>query len=385
MKTRVGIDCQKVLNPGTGGAGIEHYVWHLASSLASHPERFFDLILFVKKEAAKNPKLKALGNYSGVIIKEFPEGLLARQGWWPFTKYKRLADFFESAKLDILHGPANVTPLFYTGRTVVTVHDLIIYEHPEWFPGGFSDLFWRLFLVPKAIRNAQQVIAVSKYTKEQVETRFGIDTNNIDVIYEGLTVANVNPDESILLKHSITRPYFLFVGTIEPRKNLSRVIAALARLQKTNQEISLVIAGKKGWKFDYVFATVKKLNLEKQVKFCGYINDAEKKALYQNALGFVFPSLAEGFGLPVLDAMQSGVPVLTSNNTSLIEVAGEAALKVDPYSVGEIASGLRKIATDENMRREMVEKGKVQAQKFAWDQAARQAIRVYKKVLNGKN
>jgi len=384
MKAKIGIDCQKILNPGTGGAGIEHYTWHLVRSLASHPDRFFDLVLFVKKDISSDPRLLALADQPGVSLVDFPQDVLERKSWWPFTKYKRLSRFFASQNLDILHGPANVTTLFYQGKTVVTVHDLIIYEHPEWFPGGLSDIFWRHFLVPRAIKNAGRVVAVSKYTKNQVVSRFGIDPEEVDVIYEGVTVTDTKPDETILAKNNISQPYFLYVGTIEPRKNLPRVIAALARLRKTNPEIQLVIAGKKGWKVAEVFATVKKLQLESNVKFCGYVSDEEKQALYKNALAFVFPSLAEGFGLPVLDAMQSGVPVLTSNGTSLVEVAGDAALQANPYSVEEISAGLKKIAEDKNLRLEMTKQGKAQAQKFTWSQAAQKTIDTYKKVLDGK-
>ncbi len=382
MPKRVGIDCQKILTPGGGGAGIEHYVWHLVTVLAGLSDRKLRLCLFLHPDLKDSSVANDLSGQPAVDVDFYPSEVLERKTWWPYTKYKRLTKFLADKKLDLLHGPANVTPLFYQGPTVVTVHDLIIYDHPEWFPDGVSGWFWRRQLVPQAIKKATRIIAVSRYTKRQVARHFRRRPEDIDVIYEGVTTTQTKPETSFLAANNITRPFLLYIGTIEPRKNLRRVIEAFARVRKSQPELSLVIAGKKGWKYESVFAAVKGLGLERDVIFCGYVDNDQKTALYQAAQAFLFPSLAEGFGLPVLDAMQSGVPVLTSNNTSLVEVAGEAALKVNPHSVTEIAQAMQKISSDKSLRKQLVAKGEVQAQQFSWQNAARQTLATYHKAIS---
>jgi glycosyltransferase involved in cell wall biosynthesis len=149
-----------------------------------------------------------------------------------------------------------------------------------------------------------------------------------------------------------------------------------------NNEIKLVIAGKKGWLYDTIFERVQQLNLTNQVIFTGYVEDQDKPALLSGALAYVFPSLYEGFGLPILEAMACGTPVLTSNISSCPEVAGEAALLVDPHNTDEIAAGLTKLITDSNLRRQLVERGYQQIQNFSWYKAATQIFEILEKVAN---
>lgn len=381
---KIGIDCQKILSPEGNGAGIEHYVYHIVNALAAEDSRSVKLILFLQPDLQGSPVAKKLEEFTRTKIEFYPRDAIERQGWWPYTKYKKMSSYLQSYDLDILHGPANVTPLFYGGKTIVTVHDLIIYEHPEWFPGGISDWFWRRQVVPKSISNADKLIAVSKFTKQQIIDRFGINTKKIKVIYEGITTSESasGKDSKRFTEKKIKEPYILYIGTIEPRKNLVRAIKAFSQVSSSLPNLRFVIAGKKGWKLDEVFATVKELKLEERIIFTGYADDTTKAALYSRASAFVFPSLAEGFGLPVLDAMQSGVPVVTSKTTSLKEVAGEAAVKVDPYSIKSITDGIREIVTNQNLRQELIAKGKFQAAKFSWQKAATQTLQVYNEVIN---
>lgn len=381
---KVGIDCQKILTPGGAGAGTEHYIWHLVRELAVNPDRTFELCLFFDPQVKGTGLASELTKFPQVSFAYYPAAAVTRRGWWPYTKYKIQRDFIRQFNLDLWHGPANVAPLFYHGLSVVTIHDLIIYEHPEWFPGGLPDIFWRTQVVPQSIKKAARVIAVSKFTKRQVQQHFHKPEAEIDVIYEGVTAEGATGSSDIFSRHKIKKPYLLFLATIEPRKNLVRLIAAYARLLKKHPGVTLVIAGKKGWKYEEVFAAVQKYQVAKRVVFTGYTSQADKVALYRDALAFVFPSLAEGFGLPVLDAMQAGVPVVTSNNTSLVEVAGKAAVAVNPLSVAEIAAGLDKIISDRGLRQRLIGLGKEQAQKFSWDQAARQTLETYDKVLGDR-
>jgi glycosyltransferase involved in cell wall biosynthesis len=264
---------------------------------------------------------------------------------------------------------------------VVTVHDLIIYDHPEWFPGGSAGVFWRWILVPRALKRASRLIAVSQATKMQIINRFRIDKELIDVVYEGGTGWEGGSGLSnIMTAHNIRPPFLLYVGTLEPRKNLVRLLEAFAALCARRGAWQLVLAGKYGWKYEPILSAVKQLNLASHVILTGYIKPADKQVLYQKAAGLAYPSLAEGFGLPVLEAMQAGLPVLTSNLSSLPEVAGSAAIMVDPYSVESIKSGLEKLMFDEPLRCRLVNDGRRQATKFSWSIAAKQTLSIYQKL-----
>lgn len=387
MRPVVGIDCQKILTPSGNGAGVEHYIYHLALNLARATERFCGLKLYFHPHL-KNSSVSDLFSRADVQVKFWPETTMARSSLWPYGKYHRQADFLTVEKLDLFHGPANVTPLFYRQPTVVTVHDLIIYEHPEWFPGGLSDYFWRHSLVPKSIKRASRVIAVSQATKTQIVQQFNISRNKISVIYEGVTTKqsgnNVSAQGSEALKKKIgSDKFLLYVGTIEPRKNLTRLIEAFKVIAPRFPRLKLVLAGKFGWKYNSSLASAN--GLESRVIFTDYVSAAQKDWLYSTALGFVYPSLAEGFGLPVLDALVNKVPVLTSQTSSLPEVASAAAVYVDPMSVKNIAAGLAKLISDENLRRRLINQGLVQAEKFSWANAAQQTLQVYREVITSRN
>lgn len=384
MRPVVGIDCQKILSPSGGGAGIEHYIHHLVLNLGRVSERFCDLKLYFHPRL-KNSSVTGMFSRTSVQVKFWPETALSRSALWPYGKYRRQANFLGAENLDLFHGPANVTPLFYRQPTVVTVHDLIIYEHPEWFPGGLSDYFWRHSLVPQSIKNASRVIAVSQSTKKQVNRQFHVSADKISVIYEGVTTRSAEDEvltqeiEPLNKKIGADR-FLLYVGTIEPRKNLIRLIDAFKAIATKFPGLKLVLAGKFGWKYESILASAK--GLESRVIFTDYVSPAQKDWLYSTALGFVYPSLAEGFGLPVLDAMMNKLPVLTSQNSSLPEVAGPAAVYVDPLSVKSIVAGLEKLMGDENLRQRLIAQGLVQAAKFSWDVAAKQTLRVYHDVIS---
>jgi glycosyltransferase involved in cell wall biosynthesis len=174
--------------------------------------------------------------------------------------------------------------------------------------------------------------------------------------------------------------YLLYLGTLQPRKNLTRLVEAFACLQAPTANLQLVLAGKKGWLYDDLFARVASLGLGGRVVFPGYIADGDKAALISGAAALVYPSLYEGFGLPVLEAMACGTPVLTSNGSSLPEVAGDAALLVDPLDVEAIAAGMSRLMEDADLRCSLVARGYVQASKFSWARAAQQVLEVLESV-----
>lgn len=276
---------------------------------------------------------------------------------------------------DVLFVPAHTLPLLRPPRlkTVVTIHGL---EY-EYLPGYYR-FPQKLYLnqsTEYAVCHADRLIAVSLWTKNQLINRLGADPAKITVIHEGVgrrileaKERQFKPDylRQIRHKYNLPKDYLLFVGTVQPRKNLVRLIQALP------QGESLVIAGKMGWMFEPILAAAK----NRPVKLVGRVADADLAAVYKLAKLFVWPSLMEGFGLPVLEAMSLGIPVITSTAGALPEVAGEAALLVDPQKTADLARAIKLALENEDLRQVLVEKGLCRAAKFSWAKAARSTLAV---------
>ncbi len=372
---RIGIDCRTILNPDSGeSAGVGHYTYFLVRHLLRNDQQntyvlFFDNRVTDTKEFEQE----------NVEIRRFA-----------FSQYKKFLPFSYShmlitamllkEKLDVFHAPANIIPLTYPKTSIVTIHDLAIYKNPAWFP---MQVFSTRLLVPQSLRKAQHIIAVSESTKQDLEEIFGVQPEKMSVIYEApftdaLHVKDRNVD--ILEKFRLTQPYILFVGTIDPRKNVEMLLEAFTIVRKHPElkSIQFILAGGKGYRHDRVLDRIAQLHLGSAIKYLGYVTHNEKLALLKNAAVFAFPSLYEGFGLPVLDAMKLGVPVVTSNVSSLPEVAGDAAIQVNPDDPKALAGALTTVLTDPQKAADMVRKGFTQAQKFNWDQAALQTLDVYR-------
>lgn len=180
-------------------------------------------------------------------------------------------------------------------------------------------------------------------------------------------------------KYKINKKYILFVGTLQPRKNIVRLIEAFSKIHH-QQQLNLVIVGKKGWMYEEILEAPKQYGIENQIKFLEFVPDEDLSLLYKNALCFVLPSLYEGFGLPVLEAMTQGCPVITSNVSSLPEAGGDAALYVDPEDVDDIAAKMQSLVKDEELRKTLIEKGYKQVKKFSWEKAARETLKVLEEV-----
>jgi glycosyltransferase involved in cell wall biosynthesis len=287
---------------------------------------------------------------------------------------------------DVLFVPAHVLPLSCPVPAVVTVHDLGYIHYPE--AHRFFDRRYLDWTTRRHTRIARHIIADSLATKQDLIDFYGADPERITVVYLGRdeTLAPVtDPDivEQIKAHYEIQGDYLLYLGTLHPRKNLVRLVEAfqlaLQSLPAENRAVKLVIAGRRGWLYEDIFARVKALGLADRVLFPGYIAAEHKPALLSGALAYVFPSLYEGFGLPVLEAMACETPVLTGNVSSLPEVAGEAAVLVDPHRSEAIANGLIRLITDTDLRQQLVERGRRQVQKFSWDEAAKQTLDILKR------
>jgi glycosyltransferase involved in cell wall biosynthesis len=286
---------------------------------------------------------------------------------------------------DVLFIPAHVlplgAPLVRRLRTVVTVHDLGYLRYPEAHTAA-QRLYLRLSTIWSA-RAASHLIAVSAATRNDLVRLAKVSPTRVTVVHHGVADRFRQPVVDLERARKIAggnEPYFLYVGTVQPRKNLERVIEAFAdaSVQLTNQGRTpvLVIAGKRGWLSEGIARRTADLGIADRVRFVGYVADDDLPALYREALAFVFPSLYEGFGMPVLEAMACGAPVLTSNSSSLPEVAGDAAIIVDPLDTRAIAEGLVRLACDAALRQELRQRGHQRAAQFTWDRCAEETLRV---------
>lgn len=290
--------------------------------------------------------------------------------------------------LDVVHDPTGAMPLFLTGSArVVTIHDAVPYVYPR-TSSRLDWLIYRLWL-PFAIRRANQVITDSRQSCEDIMANLPVQSDKIVVIplaadgrFRPMEPAEVAP---ILREYGVDGPYILYVGSLTARKNLPRLVEAYARLRRWSERWKLVVAGVRKWKSAPIFDAVQRLGLESHLHFTGYVADEDLPALYNGADLFAFPSLYEGFGLPVLEAMACGTPVVTSDTSSLPEVAGDAALQVDPYNVEAMADAMRRMLEDGDLAQELRERGLARAAQFSWERTARETVKVYEQVLGRNN
>ena len=285
---------------------------------------------------------------------------------------------------DLVHDPTGVSPLlFVSTKRIVTVHDVIPYVYPQ--ASSRLDLLIYRYWLPVILGKMDAVVTDSRQSQNDICRYLGVERDKVVVIPCAAGQSYFRVDSArvrqVLRQYGITRPYILYVGSIETRKNLPRLLEAYAELQKWSTSWQLVIAGAPKWGAGPVYEAVERLQLTAPVYFTGFVEEAELPALYTGADLFIFPSLYEGFGLPVLEAMACGTPVITSNTSSLPEVAGEAAMLVDPFEVEELTYAMRCVLSDPDLAHELRVQGMEQAARFSWQQTARETVNVYRKVL----
>ncbi len=295
---------------------------------------------------------------------------------------------------DLLFVPSHVLPLVHPARSVVTIHDLGYLYYPQ--AHTLSQNLYLRWSTRYNARQASRILADSEATRQDLIHRYGIPADKIVRVYPGrdeslAPVTNPAVLSMVRERYGVRGPYLLYIGTLHPRKNLVRLIQAFASLlqsltsssQPPAADLRLVLAGQKGWLVDDILAQVRRLKLQDRVIMTGYVPDTDLPALLSGALAFVFPSLYEGFGLPVLEAMACGTPVVCSNTSSLPEVAGEAALLVDPLDTEALAQALEQVVTDGALRQRLVERGFDQVQRFSWRRCAEETLQVLEEVGRG--
>lgn len=283
---------------------------------------------------------------------------------------------------DLLHWPHYNIPLGYNAPLVTTIHDIIHLKFPQFLPNKAA-YYYAYFMISQALRKSKKIITVSNHTKQDLLKTFKVNEDKITVIYNGVSKEFNNCIDHDLIKkvkkeYNIEKPYILFIGNVRAHKNILRLIRAFKGLKSVCSGYKLVIIGEE-------HKNLKGLEVDKDILLLGYVENQKLPAFYAGASLFVFPTLYEGFGLPPLEAMACGTPVITSNISSLPEVVGDAAIKVNPYSVEEIVKAMYSVLTNKEISRKLVYRGLERVKLFCWEKTANQTLNVYKEVLRGVN
>jgi glycosyltransferase involved in cell wall biosynthesis len=299
----------------------------------------------------------------------------------------RLPRALAALGIDVLHSTHHTLPLARVGcRRVVTIHDVTFFRIPARYPPARR--LYMQTLTRLSARVADAIIAPSNAARDDIVRTLGVPAARVETVYEAAAdrfgpVAN-DVASQIARRRGLDGRFVLSVGSLEPGKNRARLIRAMAMLRDAGMEHHLVVVGQKAWKYDEELALVDTLRMGDRVHYLGYVSDVDLPALYSAADAFAFPSLHEGFGLPVIEAMACGVPVLTSNISATAEVAGDAGLLVDPLSVEAIRDGLQQLVQDSELRRKLSARGLARAAEFSWRRAADETHDLYARVAAGK-
>jgi len=303
---------------------------------------------------------------------------------WLLWRFFRLPISFINNRyysLDMVHDTFEIGPLTFNLpiKKIITIYDLSAYLYPQYHT-LINFLLHRL-LLKRAISNANRILTISQYSKDAIVKYFDINPNKVVVTSLGVDEKyKVCKDRKILnstrLKYKLPIKFILYVGTLEPRKNVPGLLRAYLRLAKKNQ-IPLVIVGKKGWRYAEIFKTIEASNSKNMFIFLGHVPDEDLPIIYNLASVFVYPSFYEGFGLPILEAMSCGCPVITSNTSSLPEVSGGASILINPYKIQTLTKAISDVLSKDELRKSMIEKGLKQASKFSWEKCAKQTLEVY--------
>jgi len=383
---RIGIDA-RFLGPKQKGLG--RYVQKLVENVVDSGD--FEFVIFLRKKnfdefnsAAKNVK-KVLADWRWYT--------LAEQVFMPFIIWKE--------RVDLMHFPHFNVPIFCPSKFVVTIHDLVLKRFPTKRTTTLNPVIYKIkesgyrLVLNSAIKKSKKIIAPSNFTKQEILEHFKIDSSKIDVIYEGVPVAEASGVEEgvgreFLGKYGISKHYILYVGNAYPHKNLDGLIAAFSKIIKEYKlDFQLVLVGE----IDYFYERLKGLILKKfndlsakkMIVFSNFVSEKELPIFYKNASLYISPAFFEGFGLPALEAMSYGVPVVSSGEGAQPEILGDAVLYFNPDNVGDMAEKMSVLLKNENIKERMVKTGFDMAKRYNWKKMAEETIKIYKIILGGKS
>lgn len=380
---KIGIDIRLI---GKKQTGSEAVFFNLVKNLAQidHENEYF---LFTDRDPEKHKdlkneieKLKLQNNFEIIFINS------PNRFWWnlwalPNYLGKNPIDIFHTQYIAPFWLPKNV-------KLVLTIHDISFNFYPQFIK--FSDLLFLKMLIPRSLKMAAKIIAVSDFTKKEIKKYYSIPAKNIVPIHNGVDFdffgQKINQEklESVRQKYNLPKKFILYIGTLQPRKNIPLLIEAVKILVDNHnlRDTELVIAGnRKAHNFDSkIDEKIKNYNLQKSVIFPGWVDEKDKPAFYQLAECFVFPSLYEGFGIPIIEAMAAGTPVICSNQPALTEVGRDAILAVDPLNPEKMAAEIYGILTDSTLREKHIEKGRKLARIYSWNKNAEKTLQVYNRL-----
>lgn len=347
--------------------GISEYAFQLLVRFSKNPEHDFRIYL----KSPPNDQMPNQGNkwhYRLVYPKKF------------WTQFGLPIDLYtHKPKPSVFFSPTHYAPRFSPVPTVVSIMDLSFLYFPELFRK--EDLYQLVNWTRYSVKKAAAVITISESSKNDIIKEYKIPAEKIHVVYLGIKESaetKTQKMEELSKKYGVKNRFVLFVGTLQPRKNITKLIESLSLIKDKN--VDLVVIGKKGWLYEDILAAPEKYGVSDRVKFLDFVPDEDLTSFYKHAECYVLPSLYEGFGLPVLEAMKYGCPVLTSNISSLPEAGGDAALYFDPKNAEDIAKSIDKVLKDKNLRSDMIKKGYAQVKKFSWDKSAEEVLSVLEEV-----
>ncbi len=361
-----------------GGTGT--YVRALVPALARH-DPSLEITLF---HAKSQPPMRAPERWMRQYwVEELALPVRYLYPSWALLCRPALPSSLASKQLLHAPSPGGTPPPGAGQRLVVTVHDLAFMAHPETYPKRWL-LMYRAGLA-RAARSADAFIAVSRHTAEDLVRRTGVERDRVSVVPLAASLPRHEPGpqevETTLRRLRVPSPYLLFVGTLEPRKNLIRLVRAYRRLAARGTPCSLVLAGAMGWSSRPLLRELQR-DGPGRIVLAGFVRDGELDSLYRGASALVYPSLYEGFGLPVLEAMSRGTPCVVAWTSSLPEVAGDAAVPVDPLSLPGLTEAMERVTTDASLVERLRRAGPAQAARFSWEETARRTLEVYKSLLS---
>ncbi len=350
--------------------GVSVYTLNLLHYFRNHAHKEVSFKVFLRNKPSHDlPTENAYFTYEVV-----PGKFLWSQIFLPLRLYMK-------KDIDIFFSPAHYAPRFCSVPSVITIHDLSYLYYPDDFLK--KDLYQLRNWTQYSIHNAKKIIAVSKTTKKDIMRMYQIPEEKIEVVYNGYE-RKVKSQKSKVKTEYSKNPFILYVGTLQPRKNITTLIQAFAKFKQFYPEFKLVIAGKKGWLYEHIFNEVSDLGFDQEIHFTDYLTDQQLTFLYKNAFCFILPSFYEGFGIPILEAMSFGCPVISSFASSLPEVGGDACLYFDPKNADDLAEKMIEIKENKLLRNNFIKKGVKRVREFSWEKCGEETFMVIQNSLAGK-
>lgn len=374
---KIGIEAQRIFRPHKHGMDIVALELIRALQVIDNQNEYF---IFVKPDEDRT----CLNETPNFHIIEVPGGN------YVFWEQIMLPIYARKYGVDVLHCTSNTAPMFLPMPLVLTLHDVIFMERTTGKNTSsnyqkFGNLY-RKWLVPKIIGKCKSIVTISEVEKANIIKVLGLPADAVTVVHNGVSGRfGMKPSEEILKEVrndlGLTNDFFLFLGNVEPRKNVNNTVRAFVVFAEKNDKIKLVITGIKAAFVEDILAKIGKESMLNRFVFAGFVSENVLLALYAQAKLFLYPSLREGFGLPILEAMAFGTPVVTSNISAMPEVAGDAAFLVNPYLVEEIAAGMQTAYENESLRKEKIVLGYLRPNMFTWQNAAEKMLRIYQKSI----